>query len=37
MRRSRISRRRSRSLFRGTARRLHRRNVRRSARGGRRI
>lgn len=37
MRRVRISHRRSRGLFRRTARRINRRNLRRSARGGRRI
>lgn len=37
MRRSRISRRHSNRLFRKTARRIHKRNIRRSARGGRRI
>lgn len=37
MRRARISRRRSGRLFRRTARSIHKRNVRRSARGGRRI
>lgn len=37
MRRVGISRRRSSRLFRRTARKLHKRNVRRSARGGRRI
>lgn len=37
MRRSKISRRRSKRLFRRTSRSIHKRNLRRSARGGRRI